>query len=273
MTNASDTTPMGQPIPDEVLMAYVDGELSEAEREAVQAALATQPSLMQRVESFSFTRGPLLRPFDAVLAAPIPERLSALLADVEPRVVRRVPAPSGASKLRDIVAGFWAPFLSPAAAIPVVLLGVAAGWLLQHANTTQFVSLDDRGGLVASAPLQAALEATPTGTRVSVGSRLAVEPRFTFANTKKGWCRQYELIQGDGQVAGGLACRDQGVWKVIAQSPVLPRRDTAGRTVPAGDDEGVVGEVRSALQEGAVLGRTQEERLIREGWSAKPQGQ
>ena len=40
MTNASDTKPMDEPISDEVLMAYVDGELPEEERKALQAALA-----------------------------------------------------------------------------------------------------------------------------------------------------------------------------------------------------------------------------------------
>ena len=127
MTNASDTKPMDEPISDEVLMAYVDGELPEEERKALQAALARDALLMQRLESFVFTRGPLLPPYNAVLSAPIPERISQLLAAAEPPVPRRTTPSGGSSKLRRIVAGFWAPFLSPAAAIPVVVAGAAGG--------------------------------------------------------------------------------------------------------------------------------------------------
>ena len=227
MTNASDTKPTDEPISDEVLMAYVDGELPEEERKTLQAALARDAPLMQRLESFVFTRGPLLPAYNAVLSAPIPERISQLLAAAEPPVPRRTTPSGGSSKLRRIVAGFWAPFLSPAAAIPVVVAGA--------------------------------------------GSSLVLEPTFTFATAKGGWCRQYRLFHRDGQAASGVACRDQGVWRVNAQTPVAPRADTTGKTVPAGEDEGVVGEIRSALKDGDVLGRNEEAQLIRARWPDRPQ--
>ena len=271
MTNASDTKPTDEPISDEVLMAYVDGELPEEERKALQAALARDAPLMQRLESFVFTRGPLLPAYNAVLSAPIPERISQLLAVAEPPVPRRTTPSGGSSKLRRIVAGFWAPFLSPAAAIPVVVAGAAVGWLLARGAQTEFVSLDSRGGLVASVAMQAALESTPKDVRAGAGSSLVLEPTFTFATAKGGWCRQYRLFHRDGQAASGVACRDQGVWRVIAQTPVAPRADTTGKTVPAGEDEGVVGEIRSALKDGDVLGRNEEAQLIRERWPDRPQ--
>jgi negative regulator of sigma E activity len=273
MTNASETTPKGRPVPDEVLMAYVDGELPEDERKAVRAALAADQSLVERMQSFLFTRGPLLRPFDAVLASPIPERLSALLANAAPAPQRRAPGTSGSSKLRQIIAGFWTPFLSPAAAIPVVIAGVAGGWLLQQALNSDFVALDSRGGLVASAAVQAALETTPMKGQAAIGSQVTLEPTFTFATAKDGWCRQYRLTHRDGQSANGLACRDHGLWRVIVQTPGALRPHSSDKTVPAGEDEGVVGEVRSAMKEGDVLGREEEERLMREHWPARPQTQ
>lgn len=270
MTDASDNTPMDR-FPDEILMAYVDGELSAGERKAVEAALARDASLVRTVASYLYTRGPLSRPYDAVLTAPIPYRLLAFLANAGPPLGRRAPGPADAWKLRRIIAGFWAPFLSPAAAIAVVLAAITGGWLLQQAASTDFVSLDSRGGLVASAAVQAALEATPGNVRADVGSLLALEPRLTFATVKDGWCRQYQLFHRNGRVAGGLACRDHGVWRVIVQTPAAPRAHTTGKFVPAGNDDGVVGDVRNAIKDGEVLDREEEERLIRARWPAKSQ--
>jgi hypothetical protein len=266
MTNASDKTHMDQPISDEVLMAYADGALPMDEREAVQDAIAKHPWLMEKVESFLFTRGPLARPFDAVLTAPLPERLQALAAQAD--ASRRRGPSKGFGWLRQFAGAMWTPVLSPAAAIPVVVLGIAAGWLLQRSGHSDFVSLDE-SGLVASAQLQAALDATPVGALTSIGRNLAIQPKFTFASTQKTWCRQYELVHDDGRAAGGLACRDGGVWRVIAQTGAAARPDPA-KAVPAGSGDQMLDDIRAALKEKDVLGREQEQQLIRDHWQAKP---
>jgi hypothetical protein len=160
------------------------------------------------------------------------------------------------------------PALSPAAAVPAVLLGVAAGWLLQGALRTDFVTLDGRG-LVASAPLQAALDATPAGVLADIGGRLRLQPRFTFASVQKTWCRQYELMLGEDLQAGGLACREQGAWRVIVQTSAVPRSGTSGATVPAGHND-VLDGFRATIKEGDVLDRAQEEQLILERWPIRP---
>src|SRR5262245_52643024 len=69
------------------IMRYADGVLAPERRPIVRAALATYPELMQLLESFLFTRGPLVDAFDAVLAAPVPARILNVL---QPR--RRQPS-------------------------------------------------------------------------------------------------------------------------------------------------------------------------------------
>ena len=52
-----------------------DGMLSPDQRAALGVALARNPELQERYESFRFTRSPLASSFDAVLSAPVPNRL------------------------------------------------------------------------------------------------------------------------------------------------------------------------------------------------------
>ena len=64
------------------IMRYADGVLAPERRPVVRAALAKYPELMQLLESFLFTRGPLVEAYDEVLDAPIPARIMKL---VQPR--------------------------------------------------------------------------------------------------------------------------------------------------------------------------------------------
>ena len=55
------------------IMEFADGVLAPERRPVVRAALAKYPELMQVLESFLFTRGPLKDVYDEVLNAPIPD--------------------------------------------------------------------------------------------------------------------------------------------------------------------------------------------------------
>jgi hypothetical protein len=266
MSNTVDKTIPDEPIGDDVIMAYADGALAPDQRPAVRDAVARQPALMQRFESFLFTRGPLARPFDAILAAPIPERL--LRALREPAPARTRPTTSLLARLAD---GLRMPSFSPAVAIPAVLIGAAAGWLVHDALRSDFEPLENRG-FVASAPLQKALEQTPGGTSASIVEGLNFKPTLTFASVQQTWCRQYELSHGAALWSGGLACRTtDGAWRVIALTEPEPRIATPGpdRIEPAGKEDVLEG-IRAQIKDGNVLGRIDEERLIKERWQTKP---
>jgi hypothetical protein len=251
-------------ISDEILMAYADGELSPAERAAIAAALERDPYLRERLASFSFTRGPMARVYDEALLAPLPARLLAIAGVGRPAAQRR-PEPAGEGWLSRIASALTLPMLSPAAAIPAVVMAAAAGWLLQGALRSDGVSLDS-GGAIAAAALQSALDTTPTGQVARVGSGLSIRPELSFASLQNGWCRQYELILSEEMRAGGLACRDQGAWRVIVQTPAT-RAEAPGMIVPAGHDDPLEA-VRESLKAGDVLSPEQEQPLIRDRWPA-----
>jgi hypothetical protein len=74
-------------IPDEVLMAYVDGELPAEERARIEAAMQSDADVARRVAQQKKLRTDLRAAFDGVLREPVPERLLAA-ARGEPAIGR-----------------------------------------------------------------------------------------------------------------------------------------------------------------------------------------
>ena len=62
-------------ITEEELNAFLDGELSTVRRDAVAAAIATDPGLVRQVSEYRQINEHLQRRYDAVLSAPVPARL------------------------------------------------------------------------------------------------------------------------------------------------------------------------------------------------------
>ena len=69
-------------ISDETLMAFADGELDEAARAAVEAAMREDPEVSKRIARHRALRARLQAGFAAELSEPVPERLTAVLRGV-----------------------------------------------------------------------------------------------------------------------------------------------------------------------------------------------
>ena len=266
MTDNSGRKIPDEPVSDEAIMAFADGEMPPDERSAVRDALASDRSAINKLESYAFTRGALKRVFDEVLTAPLPEKLLAPLREPAPATVTSL------SERREAIrraSGWRAAVFSPVGAAAALLIGVGAGWLAQGAMRDDIVRLDDRG-LVATASLQRALDVTPVGGNTMVARGLALRPKFTFLSVDKAWCRQYVLVRSGGLASGGLACREGDTWRVLAQGTAEAAADPSGKVVPAGKGEDLLDTIRGQLKEGDVLDRGAEQRVMDERWQTKP---
>lgn len=67
------------PISDEMLMAFADGELQPHERRVVREALKKNPLLIERLECFILSNTRIARAFRDVSAAAIPQKLLRLI--------------------------------------------------------------------------------------------------------------------------------------------------------------------------------------------------
>ena len=244
---------------DETLMAYADGELDDALRTEISAAMARDPALARRVEEHRALRAEVAGAFAPVLNQPVPERLLASAHNAAPTAeraprgnvvqfpARTTRAPSTPWRARE-----W---LAMAASL---VLGMLLTWKLLIPGDGTLVAVRD-GTMVARGALAQALDhqlaSQQTGSEpVLIG--------LTFATPEGHFCRSFAA-----RVAGtaGVACRSSGEW-------LIPVIDAA----PAGDVRQATSPSPTLLQaiEARIAGEAYdaaaEQRARDAGWDAAP---
>lgn len=272
---------------DETLMAYADGLLDEAQGHALEARLAVDPVLQQRLQPFVVTGKPLARLFNSALSAEVPSRLLDTIFET--------PAPRAATErgpartvnrswdFRSWPAWFGSDIGGPLRLAGMVsaclAVGVVAGWLARGEFSAPVggpgaLMLVTARGTMARGDLAAALEgatsATPVRGRDETGASMTVRPRVTFIADGGAICRQYHLQTGGPEAFGGLACRTaEGDWRIEVHAPAaaMPDSREAVRTAS--------GDVAPAAVEGAIdkmirsdpMTVDDEKELIRRNWT------
>lgn len=279
-------------VSDETLMAFVDGELSPAERMRIEAIIAGSPDLRARMALFDATGRRLSAEFAGALNAPLPQKLVDLVlghgagkggerARLRHAGTIRPPA------LRDRIARAqslelpaWQAALATAA---VLLVGVGAGaYVSRHlpSDVRRDVAVQapapaplivlDNGNLVAGGRLAEVLETMPSAVTHALEDQRGARPsatariRLTF-KSQDGYCRQYEVVGTSGESTAEIACRSaQGRWRVVAHSAEVGAQSSeiatrpsaaAGSHIEAAVDELRVGEALGLEEEVATISR------------------
>lgn len=203
-------------VTDDMLMAYVDGELSPAEAAAIEAAAAGNADVAARLARHRLLSGAVAGAYADIAEEPVPERLTALLDGakvVSLEAVRQRRAAPAWGRWGTIAAGIAAGLVVgltlPRGQAPLVGGDMRARGQLASALDSQ----------LASAPVEGAL--------VKVG--------LSFRTQDQRYCRTFTVTKGEGPA--GLACRDGDGWTVrmaVAQGPAGPAGDyrTAGGETP-----------------------------------------
>lgn len=198
---------------EETLSAYADGELDAATRAALEAALATDPQLAQRVARHRALRARVRDAFTPVLAEPVPERLLASVRGAAPaqRTGNVVPL-----ERRPRARWSWPQWGAMAASL---IVGVLLGPLLLRPSAPQAPLETSGGRVLASGALASALSqqlasAQPAGAPVAIG--------VSFRARSGGYCRTFVLHEA--QALAGLACRFGTAWQVVT----LAQSETPG---------------------------------------------
>lgn len=232
--------------PDEMLMAYVDGELPPEEARALEARLAADPALRLRLEPFTAIGGSLAEVFERPLREPVPERLAALVwADAD---ARRWPGPATRLRHRPSFLSALGATLFPhglslagaGMAAALLLIGATAGVIATRLASPDagaaLVASDSHGHLVATGLLRQALSSVPS--EVSSGDgKTVVTPVKSFRDHDHHLCRQYEMDVGAARLAG-IACRDSdGAWQIALHSERAAGKVEPGSYQTAGPAE------------------------------------
>jgi len=197
-------------VTDEELMAYVDGELDPARREALRQAIAASTDLSRRVAGQQALRDRLGRAFDPVMDEPLPTRLVDLAARAR---TDKLGTPARRRWSRDA----WRNGLALAAGIA---LGVALGpALLQLAGEPPDIVASGTD-LAADGALADAL------SRRLASEQSGSDPvrlGISFLSMTGEYCRTFISNRGNGALAG-MACRRDSAWRIDALQavPIAP---------------------------------------------------
>jgi anti-sigma factor RsiW len=251
-------------ISDESLMAYADGELDQATRATIEAAMREDPEIRKRIARHRALRTAMQGALSTVLDDPVPERLiaaargRAATATPQSNVVDLAAARSEAGKSAR---GVWPR--QPVAMAASLLLGVALGYLGWHGSNS-LVKTSSSGGLVASAALAEAL-ATQLSADRSAG--LAATTGLSFRDKSGDYCRTFTLT--GAEASSGLACREGDAWKikVLAQSPHAASNSPDYRQAASADSAAVRAAVEQSI-DGEPLDQSGEIAARRNGWTA-----
>ncbi len=223
---------------DDMLMAYLDGELGPIEAKRVEQALAENPELRRRIEVQQRLRARLAAHYDPAAREPVPERFRAMLeSDVIALDARRARQP------------VWQNLAALAATL---LLGLFVGRALP---TGAPIAIEDRA-IIARDDLATALDrqlasAQPADAATRIG--------ISFASNDGRLCRTFEQA-----AMAGLACRGEAGWQVMVASA---RRATSGGDYrQAGSDSARVLEAAQEMISGAPFDAAAEARARDSGW-------
>lgn len=216
---------------DNTLIAYLDGQLPEADCGRLENALKHDSHLQERLQALADSSELARRAFDPVLLEPVPPPLiAAIWRAPDPRARSKPPGPAKPTGLLAWLGLAVGPRAWPALASVVVLgLGAVTGWSLLAPTGDARWALRE-GAPVTNEALALALEVSPSG-RVLRTAGGAVEILASFEQVGGGHCREFNRSSPGGTLNElGVACRTmQGLW----QLEVLVAED---RTSEAGQD-------------------------------------
>lgn len=243
------------PITDDILMAYVDGELDEAAHDEVQRAIAADATLAERVRQQTALRQRLQGAFASVLAEPMPERLLRA-AQAPPATAPKVASLAQAREAkasRRAWASDWKAWGGMAAS---VLVGVLIGQQMSGDGATAPFAMQS-GQLVAGGAVSQALS-TQLASVPSVDA--AVQVQLSFVDKSGAYCRTFTTVG-----LAGLACQSGGDWAVQSLAQVEPGAGAGMRQAATALPPTILGEVDRRIQGGA-LDAEGERAALQRGW-------
>ncbi len=227
-------------ISDELLLAYIDGELSREDRARVEAALAEDSEVAERLRRHRAVGAMIHEAFADAAEEPPPEHLvqmvrpAAAVVSLEAARAKRAepkPKPKPARPAFPKLDTRWAGFAA------ALVVGVGIGVFTPRLETGL---VDDR--LRASGALNAALQSRLAATQPADAP---IRIGLTFRDRSNRWCRSFTAPE-----LSGVACRAQGRWQVRMAETGAPAKGGDYRTAASQASPAVMASV-----EGMIAGR------------------
>jgi hypothetical protein len=221
-------------ISDEQLDAYMDGELSEAQRSLIAQAIVQDANLAQRVARQQALRERLRKHFDGVLQEPVPDRLIGLVKGAKFDAMAPLADLAAARNKRRLSVGSILTSKPGWYAIAAsILVGSIAGLLMARWNSGTDLTTFKDGKLIARGALASALDEQLAS---AIPPNASVHISLSFKARSGRYCRTFDIAGAEG--TAGLACYDEQHWRVLtligepAKEGTDPAFRMAGSEIP-----------------------------------------
>jgi hypothetical protein len=232
---------------DEKFFAWLDGELDGAEAAEMAARVDAEPELAALAEQHRAMQARMKRAFDVVADAPLPDRLTRAAAPADSSIVNlaaRRERRRGQPRFRALPQ--WAMIAA------TLVGGIFLGTLVPGQSHSPLQLHDGR--MYAASSLDRALDtelaSAPSGGPIRIG--------LTFRDSNGAICRSFT-----GTVTG-LACRDDGHWRVRGLFPAGEGQSGDYR-MAAGMDPNLAALVGSTMT-GEPMDAAEEQAAREKGW-------
>jgi len=246
---------------EELLSAYIDGELHADDAAALVERLASEPALAQRLEALRSGDDALRAVYKSLDEVPLPDGVTKLLdigADTaEESNVVTFPA-RGIRRFANVQFAI--------AASVVLVVGILAIQLMPSGPGMQPVDALVAGQIDAGSEVYDLLERGLSGRPERLGDAAEGQIILSFESEGGDYCRQLYVTQSERAVHG-VACRDASGWRLEAIAPgssVSPggQFQTAATATP----EAVSAAVEGLIGSNDLLSEEEEKTVISKAW-------
>lgn len=233
------------------LSAYLDGEMDSQERIEVEAALESDPALVEILEQMSRVEASLRPAYAATFHEAPPSRLTDLVL---------VPSESERTASAWLRRWLAAPALAAAGIALTAGFGIGTGVATMTADSGLY-SIAANGQLVPNKALMSTLASAPSGEiRRIEGVPVVVHLSLSNAD---GYCRQVQT----GSLTA-LWCKSEGDdWRVMVAATALdaPTNDSSYSMAGDGTPDAIIDAIKG-MDGVTLLDRSGEELAIESGW-------
>ncbi len=248
-------------VTDEMLSAFLDGELGTSQTDEVRAALDNDPALRARLNQFRQADRSMRQATSKAADRRLPQSVMALMAG------DRYAANDLEGHRRHRGDGGRFRPTAMAASIALVV-GLTTGALYQGAllGDPPYGTPAIAARIVPGEPLFAALETSPSGATVDLEDVASkVQPVLSFASVSGEPCRELEFTNPN-DVVRAVACREQNAWRIDFAVRTKKVRSNVGYQTASASDDRLVSSYVSDVMNGDAFGRETEAMLITNEW-------
>ena len=263
---------------DETLSAFIDGELPEAEADALRAAIDKDPALRERVDQLRRANDAVRQAYSGIENEPLPDAVLELFNTASSNVApfpgeaqaKRAPL-AHAGVLQRFAAAQWPTALAASLAL-VVGFGVGQlGGAPGAPSETQGDAMQLAGVIAKDSPVFEILE-TGASAQVhpaGVDSGVIVEPVLSMQRTDGVFCREYFIGDATSRFHN-VACKEDDQWAVKFAVNIPTAADAGeGFETASAQSNALAADYVDRVIAGDALDANAEQNAINGGWRAE----